>query len=403
MTLCAHDAPARCTTTSRAALVLLLVSSACGGGSPPPRDAIDRVAVTDTRLADAHVANRDLADATAVTTDAAVAPISIIAVGDLMMGSTYPVPALPPDDGHRLLAAVTPLLSGADLAFGNLEGPLYEGREPPHCTPGGIAERHGGGTGRDCWSFRMPVPSGALLRDAGFDVVSIANNHIDDFGEPGRASTIATLDQLGIAHSGPLGTVAHLTVRGRSVDLIAFATDSGLNDLDDLQAARALVSRSLARGSLVIVSFHGGAEGVTAQHVPDGAETFWGQRRGAVKVFAHAMIDAGASLVIGHGPHVVRGMEIRRGRLIAYSLGTFASYRGINVAGVLGVTLLLEVRIAADGRLLGGTLHSVRQRAPGGPELDADRQAVRAVRMLSNTDFPTTQPTIAEDGTITAP
>ena len=247
-----------------------------------------------------------------------------------MLGSTYPDAtgrALPPHDGAELLAAVAPALTAADVAFGNLEGPLFDGAGPPRCSPGGIAERNHGRPGaKGCWAFRMPTRYGGLLRAAGLDVLSLANNHIDDFGPEGRAATIATFDRLAIAHSGPAGRVAHLDVHGRALDVIAFAPYSDMNDMRDLAGARALVAASSARGALVVVSFHGGAEGATAAHVPTGPETFWGEERGAVRAFAHGVVDAGADLVIGHGPHVVRALEVHRGRLIAYSLGTFATY-----------------------------------------------------------------------------
>jgi capsule synthesis protein PGA_cap len=323
--------------------------------------------------------------------------VSIAAVGDIMAGTTYP------DD---LLAAVAPVLRAADVAFGNLEGPLYDGAGASHCTPGGIAERNRGRPGATtCWSFRMPVRFGAQLQDAGFDVVSIANNHIDDFGAAGRASTLAELDRLGIAYSGPPGTVAHLRVHDRAVDVIAFATYPALNNLLDLDAARALVAASAATGALTIVSFHGGREGPDAVHLerpPERHETFWTEDRGAPPGFARAMIDAGADLVVGHGPHVARALELYRGRLIAYSLGTFASYRGINVADVLGVTLILEVTLAgADGAFRSGRIRAVRQRPPGGPHLDGDGAAIRAVRALTAADIGGAAPRIADDGALT--
>src|SRR6185436_16439985 len=154
------------------------------------------------------------------------------------------------------------------------------------------------------------------------------------------------------------------------------ATYEGLNDLDDHDAATALIAKSAKTADMVIVSFHGGAEGASARRVPDAAETFYGDRRGAVKSFARAAVDAGADLVIGHGPHVARGMEIYRGRLIAYSLGTFASYRGIGVSGVLGLTCVLEVRLADDGRFVTGRIRAARQTAPGGPHIDPDSKIV---------------------------
>jgi poly-gamma-glutamate capsule biosynthesis protein CapA/YwtB (metallophosphatase superfamily) len=332
--------------------------------------------------------------------------IVIGAVGDIMLGSTFPEGAmLPPRDGAELLAEVSPVLRAADVAFGNLEGPLVDGHDRPTCTAGAIAERqHGaGGGGTSCWSFRVPTRYGRLLADAGFDVLSLANNHILDFGEQGRTSTLQTLDRLGIAHSGPVGTVAHLSVRGTKIDVIAFATYETSNDLDDLDAARALVARSASAADVVLVSFHGGAEGLAHQHVHGGLETFHGESRGAVRAFARAMVDAGADLVLGHGPHVVRGMEIVRGRLIAYSLGNFATYGGISVNGRLGVSLILEAHLGPDGAFRGGRVHPIRQTSPGGPRLDAKAEVIPILRELSRDDFGEAAVRVDDAGALTAP
>jgi hypothetical protein len=197
--------------------------------------------------------------------------------------------------------------------------------------------------------------------------------------------------------------VARLVVRGRAIHVIAFAPYAGLNDMNDLATAHALVEASHAAGALVVVSFHGGAEGLEARHVTDKRETFWGEDRGAVRQFARAMIDAGADLVVGHGPHVLRALEVYRGRLIAYSLGTFASYGGISVDGLLGVTMILEVALANDGRFVGGTIRSIIQRSPGGPSLDARRAAIAAVRDLSRADSGAAAPAISDDGRLSVP
>jgi hypothetical protein len=362
--------------------------------TPPPLRAVD----------DADIAQLTVGDSGPGDGGAAMATVTIGAVGDLMLGSTYPDTtgsSLPPRDGADLLADVAPLLQGVDIAFGNLEAPLFDGGNTPTCTREAIAEKNRGRAGgSSCWAFRMPERYGALLRDAGFDVVSIANNHIDDFGVAGRARTIEVLDKLGIAWSGPTGTVAHLHAHGKAIDVIAFATYAGLSDLDDHEPSAALVAKSAKTADLVIVSFHGGAEGESARHVPDAAETFYGDRRGAVKSFAHAMVDAGADLVVGHGPHVVRGMEVYRDRLIAYSLGTFASYRGIGVSGLLGLTCMLEVELGADGRFVGGRIHAVRQTAPGGPRRDTAAKVVPMVRELSIADFGERAVQVADDGSL---
>lgn len=345
------------------------------------------------------------ASASPVSAPSEAREIVVDAVGDLMLGSTFPEPAvLPPHDGARLLEGVSEILRAADVAFGNLEGPLVDGHDRPTCTAGAIAEKSRGGPGgTSCWAFRVPTRYAAHLAAAGFDVVSLANNHALDFGEMGRASTMRELDRVGIVHSGPVGSIARLDVHGTTVAVIAFATSDGSNDLDDHDAARALVTRAAADAQLVIVSFHGGAEGVGHEHVPDGPESYYGDRRGSVRAFAHAMIDAGADLVLGHGPHVVRGMEIRAGRLIAYSLGSFATYGGINVSGRRGVSLILETHLAPDGAFLSGRIHPIRQIAPGGPRLDAKAEVIGVLRDLSRADFGTLAPGIDDTGAIAAP
>lgn len=326
--------------------------------------------------------------------------IVVAAVGDLMLGNTYPRPRLAPDDGARLLRAATPVLQSADFAFGNLEAPLFDSGEP-HCTPDAIEERHPGGGGTRCWSFRMPARYADRLEAAGLDVLSLANNHIDDFGPEGRASTLRELDRRGLRHSGPVGTVARLAVGSLSVELIAFSTDAGLNDMDDHDAVRALIGGATA--DIVIVSFHGGAEGPSAMHVPHGPETFHGARRGDVRAFARVAIDAGADLVLGHGPHVVRGLELYRGRLIAYSLGSFATYAGIGIAGPRGRTMVLEARLRADGSFRGGRVHPMRQRRPQGTVEDSPGWLVETLRRLSREDFGEHAVRIGEDGELFVP
>ncbi len=323
--------------------------------------------------------------------------ITIAAVGDIMLGSTYPETApLPPEDGATLLAEVTPILAAADLAFGNLEGPMLEGGATGKCSD--EAARAG-----RCYAFRVPTRYGAHLKKAGFDVMSLANNHVMDFGLEGRASSVKVLEELGIAHSGEPGDIARLNARGRKVGLIAFATYPHSYNLLDLEAARRAVSELAAASDVVVVSFHGGAEGARYQHVPQGPEGFYGEDRGDLRTFARAMIEAGADLVIGHGPHVMRGMEVYKGRLIAYSLGNFATYGAFNLSGPNGLAAILEVRLACDGALLGGRLHPVKQVKPGGPLLDPEAAVLPLVRQLSEEDFGATAVRVSDKGELLAP
>ena len=324
-------------------------------------------------------------------------PVVLAAAGDVMLGTTFPDEGgglLPPDDGRALLAEVKPILSSADVAFANLEGPLADAGTSEKCArskPG------------RCWAFRVPTRYAERLRDAGIDVVSLANNHAGDFGEPGRASTRAALDAVGIRYAGAPGEVARLEVRGTRIALVAFSTSAGTNDLRDVEGAARIVAEAKAAADIVVVSVHGGAEGADRQHVPSGHEEFLGEDRGDLRAFARAVVDAGADLVIGHGPHVVRGMEVLRGRLVAYSLGNFATYGGMNLSGPNGLSLVLEARLAPDGTFLGGRIHAARQERPGGPRLDRSGAVVAVVRRLSEEDFGPTAVRVAEDGTLALP
>lgn len=302
------------------------------------------------------------------------------AVGDVMLGTTVPEGKLPPDDGAYLLDAVLPLLQDADLTFANMEGPLCDSGTSAKCRKGG-----------NCFAFRSPTAYGKYVEAAGIDLASTANNHAGDFGEQCRRETEATLEKHHVAWSGPAGTVARITFKQKKLSLIAFHTSASCNDVNDIPNAKKLVETEKKNGAdLVIVSFHGGAEGTNQLHVKDGSERFLGENRGDLKTFTHAVIDAGADLVLGHGPHVVRAMEVYKERLIAYSLGNFATYGRFDLSGPLGFTVLLEVSLSADGKFLGGKLISTKQEGKGVPAPDDTHRGAKLVRKLTLEDFPKT-------------
>ncbi|HJT52381.1 MAG TPA: CapA family protein [Candidatus Angelobacter sp.] len=308
--------------------------------------------------------------------------IVVTAVGDVMLGTTFPDETgglLPPNDGADLLQQVTPILKRGDIVFGNLEGPLVDGE--------GMSLKCRGKAPGHCYAFRVPTRYGALLKAAGFTVMGLANNHAMDFGQEGRDSSRQTLDAQGIAHTGEIGDIARLVIKGEKVAVIAFATYPGAYNLLDLDDALAAIRQARADSDLVIVSFHGGGEGATHQHVQDGDEMFLGEDRGDLRRFTHAAIDAGAGLVLGSGPHVVRGMEIYQGKLIAYSLGNFATYGPFNLSAENGISLILEAHLAPDGSFIGGQVYPVKQEKPGGPKLDPSMAIVPILRTLSVEDF----------------
>lgn len=322
-------------------------------------------------------------------------PITIAAVGDIMLGSTSINDSyLPPNDGADILKEVTPILSKADIAFGNLEGPMLEGGSTSKCAPNSSR----------CFAFRVPTRYGKHLKDAGFDIMSLANNHAGDFGDYGRESTRKTLDALGIKHAGSdksQFTTAIVESGGRKIAFIGFAHNNLVPNVNDLVFARALVEQAVKKADLVVVSFHGGAEGTDSQHVPNRTETFAGEARGNLPLFARTVIDAGADLVLGHGPHVLRGMEIYKDRLICYSMGNFATYGMFTLRAETSLTAIFEIKIDAEGKFLSGKLHAGKQLGKGGPSLDKTGEAIKKIRDLSTADFPTTAPKIAENGTFT--
>jgi hypothetical protein len=321
--------------------------------------------------------------------------IVVTAVGDVMLGTTFPDEStLPPNDGADLLTEVTPFLKRGDVVYGNLEGPIIDGGDSAKC--------HGKKIGT-CFAFRVPTRYGKYLKDAGFTAMGLANNHAMDFGLEGRASSREVLDAMQIAHTGEVGDIARLLVKGRKIDVIAFATYQGAFNFLDLDASLQTIHAAKAESDLVIVGFHGGAEGATHQHVLEGDETFLGEDRGDLRQFAHAAIDAGADLVLGSAPHVVRAMEIYKGKLIAYSLGNFATYGPFNLNAENGLTLVLEAHLAPGGTFLRGQAYAMKQEKPGGPKLDPDMKILPVLRGLSNADFPQTAVVVGPQGELWPP
>jgi poly-gamma-glutamate capsule biosynthesis protein CapA/YwtB (metallophosphatase superfamily) len=190
---------------------------------------------------------------------------------------------------------------------------------------------------------------------------------------------------------------------GLRVAILGFAPYSDTASLLDLPAARALIARAEALADMVIVAIHAGAEGTAATHVTGGEESYVGEDRGNPEAFAHMAVDAGADLVLGSGPHVLRGMEVYRHRLIAYSLGNFAGYHNVGLDGVLADSAILHVRLSARGAFLSGRVSSVRLVDAGMPEPDADDAGARLISELSRADFGPRTVSISAAGRIAAP
>jgi len=304
--------------------------------------------------------------------------LSISAVGDIMMGTTFPETILPPNDGVGIFDAVKDKFSNSDIIFGNLEGPLIDNGKSYKCRKNSTM----------CYAFSTPSRYAQHLKEAGFNVLNIANNHSFDFGAEGMKSTIEALDSLSIRSVGG-SRVGNLEIKGKRVRVVgfSFSTPSPYS-VNDIAAAKQIVANLRASGDIVIVSFHGGAEGKAALKTPNESEIFAGENRGNVIAFSHAMIDSGADLVLGHGPHVLRAMEVYKRKLIVYSLGNFLTYGRFNIAEENGISIILKANISLDtGNFSDGRLIPVRLVNRGIPQPDAENSAVRLISELTAKDI----------------
>ncbi|MGE3527763.1 MAG: CapA family protein, partial [Gemmatimonadales bacterium] len=323
----------------------------------------------------------------------AALPVRLAFTGDINLGTITLPGGIPPDEGRGLLAGTDSLLTG-DLVIGNFEGVLADSGTSTKCDPprprrararGQPAQRP------NCYFFITPPALAPRLREAGFTHLNLANNHANDLGEDGRLASTRMLDSLGLTTYGPLGSIVLDTIRtGDSltvVGLIGFTTYPFAYNLLDLDASARIVDSISALTDLVVVTFHGGAEGTDAQHTGTEMEYLGREPRGDLRTWARAVIDAGADIVVGHGPHVLRGIEFYRGHPIVYSLGNFLNYRGFNLSGPLGLTAILQVELAGDGSFRAGRLIPLRQPPRTGPVPDPSGAALGLVERLSREDF----------------
>ena len=332
-------------------------------------------------------------DASARDSSSSERKIVITGVGDIMLGSLYPDSKhLPPSDNPSLLLqSVADTLLSSDITFGNLEGSFLDRGEPwKKCRDTTV-----------CYLFRMPERYVSALTSSGFDILSVANNHFGDFGVPGRTRTRHILDSVGIEYAG-LEEHPWTIFRKDSIlyGFCAFAPNSGAVNLNDTEKASAIVRMLADTCDIVIVSFHGGAEGADFQHVPKTTEIFHGENRGDVYRFAHQMIDNGADVVFGHGPHVTRAIEVYRNRFISYSMGNFCTYGHINLAGPNGLAPIIKINVDPSGKFLSGRIIPVFQMWPGGVSYDYNRRIINKIRDLMAADFPDSTINLSVNGEI---
>lgn len=306
--------------------------------------------------------------------------------------SLRPVPALP--DPAHLLAPLRPLLRDADIVLVNVEGAIGEGAAPPiKCT---ALTKH-------CFALRQPIASAAALRGlapAGEVVGNVANNHAHDAGDEGLDSTIAHLTAAGVHVAG--GDTLPAVVATASGDTVAFLgfSTSSVPDARDLDLVRRVVARTAARWPRVVVTAHLGAEGSQAQRTRDSTELFLAEDRGNAVAFARTAVAAGAGLVIGHGPHVVRAVEWEGDALVAYSLGNLVTYGPFSILPPLDRGMILCAALDGSGKATWAVLRPTRQLLPGRVRPDRSARALVLVDSLARLDFPSSAPSLMMEGVL---
>lgn len=322
----------------------------------------------------------------APSANATTPTVTLSFVGDTILGNT---PTLPGQPSSYLSPIVSDLRNGSDIVFGNLEGTFTT------ATSG----KCGGRSTSTCFQYRNPPSLAKVFATAGYTVLNGANNHSYDFGAFGRRSTATAIHDAHMVYTGLPGQVTYLTRHGVRIAFVAFAPYSLTNNLLDLSKAASLIRTAHNHAGIVAVYMHAGAEGSAYAHVTGKEEHYAGEDRGNPRRFAHLAIDNGASVVVASGPHVLRGMEFYKRRLIAYSLGDFANHENFSAAGALSRSGILHVTLTSTGAYQSGQLISVRLTRGGRAYPGGD--SVSFVSALSHHDFGTAAAKLSGAGTIT--
>jgi len=318
--------------------------------------------------------------------------IMVLGVGDMMIGTNYPSDRyLPKNNGRDIFKGVSKIINKADIAFGNLEGTLLTGKgEIKKCSDP-----------KKCYAFKSPDNYVENYKNAGFDIVSIANNHINDFGEIGRKNTQRVLKENGIYFSGTIEKPYTIFTKDSiKYGFASFSPNKGTIQINNYKQAKEIISYLDSICDIVIVSFHGGAEGTDYNRVTRTREYFLGEDRGNPYEFSRLVIDNGADIVFGHGPHVVRSVDIYKDRFIAFSLGNFATYARFNLKGIRGIAPIIQVNVDNNGKFIDGRIISAKQIGLGTPVLDIENKAVNEIYKLTKLDFPESKLLINKEGHI---
>jgi hypothetical protein len=318
--------------------------------------------------------------------------IWISAVGDVVPASDFDRIALPPNEGKQLIIEdLLPYIQNADLAFANFEGVL----SGCDCEPRKCKDK------KYCYQFRIPEVYALRIKEAGFDFLNLACNHIEDFGKEGRIHTNTRLRELGFHTAGTVDFPCTTFEKdGKKYGFCAFGQFLGCAFLRDSVSVVNNVKKMVSECDIVIVSLHGGAEGPGYRHTPKTDEKFLEFNRGNMYKTAHLCVDAGADIVIGTGPHVTRAVELYNNRLIMYSLGNFCTYGPFGRHTYTRHAPLMQIGVDSIGNFLEARAIPIKQIDKGMPRFDSSGLAIKHLQELTQSDFPETALKIEDNGRI---
>jgi hypothetical protein len=323
--------------------------------------------------------------------------INLLAMGDTMPGydeSYY---------NKKLFGYADDILKKPfDIVFFNFEGTMgIKGIDDknPKCYHGLF-----------CYTFMVNPHALNLFEDIKNShsqwIFNMANNHSMDYGSLTQQKTADYLNQK----FSTIGTLNHpyttFEIRHQKVIMIGASPHHGTVSIFDSYLYD-MVKKFKNEGYIVIVSLHMGAEGAEKFLVTNHDEVFAGGNRGNVYEVAHRLVNDGADLILAHGPHVLRGMEVYQHRLIAYSLGNFLTYGQFSLAGNTSYGGMLEVQLHQDGTFDYAGFYPTQQTKSVAPSLWNNGTAIiknddsyEFLKKISMQNFPQTSPVFIDEGKI---
>lgn len=294
-----------------------------------------------------------------------VPPFSVGWVGDM-------VPANDDAFNQTAFAGVQHLTSIPSLMIGNLEGTFAQEGRASKCEY--LTD--------SCHAFRGGDSFAYAIKEAGFDFINLVNNHSYDYGDEGLADTEAVLEKMGIPYVSQTHPRTTLIVDGKKIGILGVSSTPPFSTITDYEYITTEIASLKKENDIAILIFHGGAEGSDKTIVTGKDEYLGTENRGNVELVAHTAIDAGADIVLGSGPHVLRKTSYYKNKPIIYSAGNFVGgNQRLLTKGILGVSGIFT--LTERGNSFNTTLTSVLLSKEGAPSVDLLEQAKTLVESLA--------------------